>query len=143
MNSLHRILLETDAPYFPMAQSASVVANEFSNMKPFSQPGDTHHIAQCVARLRGMDLETIIKATRVNIKQVYDNTGDLFKPSSSPQTPAVSPITSSVESIRARFVYSIAIAYMMKMFLDLILFQSPEPQVLPIRRHRMPYQRLN
>ena len=73
MNSLHRILLETDAPYFPMAQSASVEANEFSNMKPFSQPGDTHHIAQCVARLRGMDLETLIKATRVNISQVYDN----------------------------------------------------------------------
>ena len=129
----YSLLIESDAPYMEPNGSQD----------GFSHPGNTHHIAQCIARLRGADLETIIKATRVNIKQVYDNTGDLFKPSSSPQTPAVSPITSSVESIRARFVYSIAIAYMMKMFLDLILFQSPEPQVLPIRRHRMPYQRLN
>ena len=102
--NLYRILLETDAPYFPISQSHNVESSDFPHIQPFSHPGHAIYIALRVAQLRGMDWLTIIKATKENIKQVYDNTEDLSKPLSIPQISALSPTTSSVESIRARFV---------------------------------------
>lgn len=99
---LSRILLETDAPYFPISQSHNVESSDFPHIQPFSHPGHAIYIALRVAQLRGMDWLTIIKATKENIKQVYDNTEDLSKPLSIPQISALSPTTSSVESIRAR-----------------------------------------
>ena len=72
MNYLHRILLETDAPYFPISHYHNVESNDFPHIKPFSHPGHVLYIAQCVARLRGMELLTIMKATTENTKQVYD-----------------------------------------------------------------------
>ena len=59
-----RILLESDAPY--MAPDGTDI----------SHPGNTIYIAQRIAQLKGMDTLTIIKATRENIKGVYDNTQD-------------------------------------------------------------------
>ena len=57
------LLIESDAPYMEPNGSQD----------GFSHPGNTIHIAQCIARLRGTDLATIIKATRKNIKAVYEN----------------------------------------------------------------------
>ena len=56
-----RILLETDGPYMPLERGG------------ISHPGHVIDIAQCIAHLRGIELPTIMEATRENISQVYDN----------------------------------------------------------------------
>ena len=59
-----RILLETDGPYMAVEKGG------------ISLPGDAIYIALRVAQLKGMDWLTVVKATRENIKAVYDNTED-------------------------------------------------------------------
>lgn len=55
---LNRILLETDAPYFPMADRS-----------PCTLPGDVIHVAAEVAAIKGVQLRTVLEQ---NLKNVYD-----------------------------------------------------------------------
>ena len=61
MRVFYRIVLETDGPYMPLRKGG------------VSHPGDAHQIAQCVARLRGIDCLTVLEQTRDNVRAVYDN----------------------------------------------------------------------
>ena len=61
MRVSYRVLLETDGPYMPLKKGG------------ISHPGDAIHIAQCVARLKGIDCLTVLEQTRRNVSAVYEN----------------------------------------------------------------------
>jgi len=77
---LDRILLETDAPYFPMSLCNNEKFSDMSTNAHFSHPGHVILIALHIAQLKDIDWRLILSATRDNIKKVYQNT-DNFKKS--------------------------------------------------------------
>ena len=64
MISLDRLILETNAPYFP--------PRLISNFPPeVSHPGHVVHAAAQVAQLRDISLDTVLAANRKNVARLY------------------------------------------------------------------------
>ena len=62
---LDRLILETDAPYFPPLVSSRDYPSDMSH------PGDVVHVAAQVAAIRQDTLENVLAANRKNIAPLY------------------------------------------------------------------------
>ena len=68
LTPLSRLLLETDAPYFP-PRSRVMMPQQYSF--PFSQPGHVLQVAAEVARIKDRSLEEVLRANLRNVTEIY------------------------------------------------------------------------